>query len=209
MKQQEEAFKNGTMLPIMETFISLQGEGINTGTAAYFLRIGGCDVGCYWCDVKESWNAKMHPLVSVDEVITGMVSSGMKTVLVTGGEPLLYPLDYLCSQFKTHHIKRFLETSGSEKLSGEWEWICLSPKKNAPPVSEIYPQAHELKVIITEENDLIWAESEAQKVSKHCSLLLQPEWSKRNTVTPMLVNYIIEHPHWKLSIQAHKYINIP
>ncbi len=209
MKQQEEQFSSGKLLPVMEEFISLQGEGIKTGTAAYFLRVGGCDVGCYWCDVKESWDASLHPLVQTEDVISRIKESGMQTVLITGGEPLLYPMDYLCQQLKDIKVNRFLETSGSEKLSGEWEWICLSPKKNAPPFPEIYSKANELKVIITSPSDLAWAESEAKKVNPNCEILLQPEWSKRNEITPILVSYIIENNQWKLSLQAHKYINIP
>lgn len=199
----------GKMLPIMEEFYSLQGEGRNTGKAAYFIRVGGCDVGCYWCDVKESWNADNHALVDVDQVIKNALSVKAKAVVVTGGEPALYNMNYLTSQLKRQGVETFLETSGSEVITGMWDWICVSPKKNSPPlVSEII-KAHELKVIVSDESDFEWAEENAPKVRSDCYLYLQPEWSKIGIMMPKIIDYILEHPKWQISLQSHKYMNIP
>jgi len=199
----------GKMLPIMEEFYSLQGEGRNTGKAAYFIRVGGCDVGCYWCDVKESWNADNHALVDVDQVIKNALSVKAKAVVVTGGEPALYNMNYLTSQLKRQGVETFLETSGSEVITGMWDWICVSPKKNSPPlVSEII-KAHELKVIVSDESDFEWAEENAPKVRSDCYLYLQPEWSKIGIMMPKIIDYILEHPKWQISLQSHKYMHIP
>ena len=199
----------GKMLPIMEEFYSLQGEGRNTGKAAYFIRVGGCDVGCYWCDVKESWNADNHALVDVDQVIKNALSVKAKAVVVTGGEPALYNMNYLTSQLKRQGVETFLETSGSEVITGMWDWICVSPKKNSPPlVSEII-KAHELKVIVSDESDFEWAEENAPKVRSDCYLYLQPEWSKIGIMMPKIIDYILEDPKWQISLQSHEYMHIP
>lgn len=199
----------GKLLPLMEEFYSLQGEGTHTGVPAWFVRIGGCDVGCRWCDVKESWQAEFHPLTPTDEIVAHALDCPAKAVVVTGGEPLLYNMDYLCAKLKEHGIKTYLETSGSEKLSGKWDWICLSPKRNAPPLAEIFQQADELKVIIYDESDFDWAEANARFVAPSCRLLLQPEWSRYKTMIPHIVEYILTHPRWAVSLQAHKFMRIP
>ena len=207
--QEVALLKEGKLLPVMEEFYSLQGEGHNTGKAAYFLRIGGCDVGCSWCDVKESWNAELHPLVSTDTILQNILSCPAKAVVVTGGEPLQYNLDYICSLLKNNNIQTFLETSGSYQISGEWDWICLSPKRKSPPVNDVYQLANELKVIIHDESDIDWAEENANKITYETILLMQPEWSKRKEMIPLIVNYILKHPMWNISLQSHKYMNIP
>jgi len=201
--------KQGRMLPVMEEFYSIQGEGNNTGKAAYFLRIGGCDVGCRWCDIKESWNADLWPPSSTDAVIENIKRCPAKAVVVTGGEPLQYNLDYLCAELKKNNIETYLETSGSVALSGEWNWICLSPKKKSPPLPELYTKASELKVIIHEVSDLDWAEENAKYITNGAKLLLQPEWSKRKEMIPLIVEYILKNPKWNISLQSHKYMNIP
>lgn len=199
----------GITLPIMEEFYSLQGEGFHTGKAAYFLRIGGCDVGCSFCDVKESWNADLHPLVSVDKVIENILEYKANTVVITGGEPCLYNLSYLCEQISKHSIALHLETSGSEKLSGKWDWICFSPKKKTIIQPEFYEQANEMKVIIQQASDLLWAEENAHRILHPCELFLQPEWSQRDIILPQIIDYILKHPTWKISLQSHKYMRIP
>jgi organic radical activating enzyme len=199
----------GEMLPVMEEFYSLQGEGFYTGAAAYFLRVGGCDVGCNFCDVKESWNADIHPLVSVDEVAARIVEQKASCVVVTGGEPCLYNLNYLCRQLHKNNISIHLETSGSEKLSGTFDWICFSPKKETLIQPEFYEQANELKVIIEDETDFAWAEENAAKMNGKALLYLQPEWSKFDAVTSVIVDYILQNPKWKISLQSHKYMRIP
>lgn len=197
------------MLPLMEAFYSLQGEGTHTGKPAWFIRIGGCDVGCQWCDVKESWDASLHPLTRTDDIVSDAVACDAKMVVITGGEPLLYNLDYLCNRLHDGGCKTYLETSGSEKLSGTWDWICLSPKKNAPPLLENIGSANELKVIIQQSEDFDFAEKFAALVSKDCKLLLQPEWSKYQKNIQLIVDYILQHPKWSISIQAHKFMRIP
>jgi organic radical activating enzyme len=204
-----DPFENGKLLPIMEEFYSLQGEGYNTGKPAYFIRIGGCDVGCRWCDVKESWNRELHPLKNVDEVVKNAAMQPAKAVVITGGEPLIYNLDYICDKLKENNISTFLETSGSSKSSGVWDWICLSPKKNAPPYSELLLKANELKMIISDINDFEWAEENAEKVNNDCILYLQPEWSTSKLMMQVIVDYILKNPKWKISLQAHKYMRIP
>ncbi len=206
---QQQLLQQGKLLPLMEEFYSLQGEGFHTGKAAWFIRVGGCDVGCRWCDVKESWNADLHPLTPADEIVSRAAECPAKAVVVTGGEPLQYNMDYLCRQLHQHEIKTFLETSGSEKLSGSWDWVCLSPKRNSPPAPEILPMADELKVIIADENDFAWAEQNAALVKPGCKLLLQPEWSQYNRMIQPIVDYILQHPHWTISLQAHKFMRIP
>jgi 7-carboxy-7-deazaguanine synthase len=205
----KEIVKSGRYLPVMEEFYSLQGEGYNTGEAAYFLRVGGCDVGCHFCDVKESWDADLFPPKPVDEVIERALEFAGRSVIVTGGEPLMYNLDYLCAKLKENRFKIFLETSGSHPVSGIWDWICLSPKKNAAPLHEIYAKAHELKVIIYNQSDFDWAEENARVVSANCKLYLQPEWSNRGEMMPLIVEYVKNNPKWKISLQTHKYMRIP
>ncbi len=201
--------REGKVLPVMEEFYTLQGEGFNTGQAAYFIRVGGCDVGCKWCDVKESWNAGDFPPVSTDLVVTHAMAYPAKAIVVTGGEPLLYNMDYLCDELHRRGIRIFLETSGSQPLSGTWDWICLSPKKDAPPLNPVALLANELKVIIHDDTDFQWAEENSQLVSPSCILYLQPEWSRHEAMMPEIIRYIQEQPKWRISLQSHKYMHIP
>ena len=198
----------GEMLPLMEEFYTIQGEGFYKGTAAYFVRIGGCDVGCHWCDVKESWNAKTHPPTKIEQLVINAAKYS-DTIVVTGGEPLTWNMNPLTLALKEKGLKTHIETSGAYKLTGIWDWICLSPKKNKLPVGVIYEKANELKVIVYNKHDLIFAEEQAAKVNTNCILYLQPEWSVREKVTPLIVNYVMENPKWKVSLQTHKYLNIP
>ncbi len=196
------------MLPLMEEFYTIQGEGFHTGKAAYFIRIGGCDVGCHWCDVKESWNADLHPATET----IGIIENAKKfanTVVITGGEPLMWNLNFLTSELQKNNIKTHIETSGAYPLSGKWNWICLSPKKTKLPLQDIYPAAHELKIIINNMHDFKFAEEQAIKVSEYCELFLQAEWSKKEKITPIMVDYVLKNPKWKISLQTHKYLNIP
>ncbi len=198
----------GLMLPLMEEFYTIQGEGFHKGTAAYFIRIGGCDVGCHWCDVKESWNAAIHPPTPIDSIVNNATKFS-DTIVITGGEPLTWDMGPLTSALKVNNLKIHLETSGAYPLTGIWDWICLSPKKNKLPVGEIYDKAHELKAIIYNRHDLVFAEEQAALVNKDCILFLQPEWSVREKVIPWIVDYVMEHPKWRVSLQTHKYLNIP
>lgn len=204
-----DIYDNGRLLPVMEEFYSLQGEGFHTGTAAYFLRIGGCDIGCSWCDSKASWPFGAQPLINVDEVVARAFSYPAHAVVVTGGEPTLYPLQYLCDNLSKIGVRTFLETSGAYPLSGDWDWVCLSPKPQSPPAPANYQKANELKVIVEKSSDLIWAEENAILVGKECHLFLQPEWSRKNTMLEEIVRFIEANPRWRLSLQAHKYIGIP
>lgn len=199
----------GKLLPILEEFYSIQGEGFNTGQAAWFARIGGCDVGCRWCDVKESWNAESCPPVPADQIIRNASIYPAKSIVITGGEPLLYNLAYLTKGLHEMGIRIFLETSGSSQLTGEWDWICLSPKKESPPLMEIFEKASELKVIIEDLPDFDWAEENAVMVGDDCYLYLQPEWSISESMIPLIVKYIQAHPKWRISLQSHKYMHIP
>lgn len=202
-------FDGGKKLPLVEQFYTIQGEGYHTGKAAYFIRIGGCDVGCSWCDTKFSWNPSLHPLVPVKEILAPLLACPAAAVVVTGGEPLMVNLGHLTRQLKAHGIETFLETSGAYPLSGTWDWICLSPKKNAPPLEEIFPEAHELKMIIATGEDLDWAVENAKRVGNHCKLFLQPEWSNRETMLPVIIEFVKKHPQWMVSLQSHKYMRIP
>ena len=193
----------------MEAFYTLQGEGFHQGRAAYFIRLGGCDVGCVWCDVKESWDASVHPQQDIDEIVTTAASFPGRLAVVTGGEPLMHELTALTTALHKAGFETNIETSGSSPLSGNWNWICLSPKKFKPPLPEIVPMANELKVVIFNKHDFEWAEMYASQVSKDCKLYLQPEWDKAPVVTPLIVEYIKAHPEWELSLQVHKYINVP
>lgn len=201
--------EDGTLLPLMEEFYTIQGEGFNSGKAAYFIRLGGCDVGCHWCDVKESWDAELHPLTKADEIVEHADQFPGKAVVVTGGEPLLYNLDYLTKELKSKGISTFIETSGAYPLSGDWDWICLSPKKFKAPRPDIAPFAHELKVIVFNKSDFKWAEEYAELVSPSCKLYLQPEWSKSAEMTPLIIDYVMNNPRWEISLQTHKFLNIP
>ena len=193
----------------MEEFYTIQGEGYNTGKAAYFIRIGGCDVGCHWCDVKESWDANIHPLTPVEKIVENVLFYKAGSVVVTGGEPLIYNLDELTRQLKKNNIETFIETSGAYSMSGNWDWVCLSPKKTMAPLDEIYKQANELKLIVFNKHDFKWAEEQAARVDKDCYLYLQPEWSKHTLLLPEIIDYVKTHPKWMISLQTHKYMNIP
>ena len=203
-------FENdGRQLPVMEHFLSIQGEGNHTGLASYFIRIGGCDVGCHWCDVKESWDPQRHPLMPVDDLLE-KIPQHIDTVIITGGEPTLYNLEYLTRRLKEMNKIIHLETSGTGKVSGVFDWICLSPKKNELPLPDYYKKADELKIIIQNKTDFIFAEKQADLISNdECKLYLQPEWSQRDKMTPLIIEYVINHPYWLISLQTHKYLNIP
>ena len=207
-KEIQELIDTGEMLPLMEEFYTIQGEGAHTGTAAYFIRIGGCDVGCHWCDVKESWNAKLHPPTKTDAIVAN-AKKYSDTIVITGGEPLMWSLDYITSELRKNKMKTHIETSGAYSFSVEWDWFCLSPKKAKLPLAEIYPKADELKMIIYNMDDFRFAEEQALLVSKECKLFLQPEWSKRDKMIPIIVDYVMKNPKWKVSLQTHKYLEIP
>lgn len=194
----------------MEAFYTLQGEGVHTGKAAYFIRLGGCDVGCHWCDVKESWDALKHPIKSIEEIVKEAAAHPGRLAVITGGEPLMHNLDHLTSALKAAGFETNIETSGAHPLSGDFDWICLSPKKFKAPLPEIYAHANELKIIVFNKSDFEWAEEHAAKVDKqNCVLLLQPEWSKRAQMMPLIVDYVKANPKWKVSLQTHKYLDIP
>ncbi len=199
----------GDKLPLVEDFYTIQGEGFHTGKPAYFIRLGGCDVGCRWCDAKNTWNPKLYPPTPIEEVVQRATSCPAQAMVITGGEPLLYPLDKLTSALKSHKLKIFLETSGSQPFSGYFDWVCLSPKRQQPPLDEAFWRANELKVIIEKEEDLVWAEENAAKVGAECMLFLQPEWSVAESVVPFIVEYVKANPRWNVSIQTHKYMHIP
>ena len=200
---------DGTLLPLMEEFYTIQGEGFHSGKAAYFIRLGGCDVGCHWCDVKESWDAELHPLTAADQIVQNAEKFPGKAVVVTGGEPLIYNLDYLTAELQKRGIKTFIETSGAYPLSGSCDWICLSPKKFKSQRPDILPCAGELKVIVFNKSDFLWAEEHAVHVADTCKLYLQPEWSKNSEITPLIIEYVMQNPKWEISLQTHKYLNIP
>lgn len=193
----------------MEHFYTLQGEGFHQGRAAYFVRLGGCDVGCVWCDVKDSWSFDGHPMMPLDAIVNTIKASNTPLAVITGGEPLLHNLDELTAAIQKEGIATNIETSGSSPLSGSWDWICLSPKKFKAPLPEILPAANELKIIVYNQSDFAWGESFAARVSDTCKLYLQPEWSRTNAMTPLIVEYIKQNPKWELSLQIHKYINVP
>jgi 7-carboxy-7-deazaguanine synthase len=207
--QIENVLNNNHAYPVMESFYTLQGEGAHAGKAAYFIRLGGCDVGCIWCDVKESWDADKHPKLFVNQIVEEAKSHPGRMVVITGGEPLMHDLGPLTKALHAHGFTINIETSGAHPLSGELDWICLSPKKFKAPLPEILPLAHELKVVIYHKSDFAWAESFAGQVSKDCRLFLQPEWDKREQMTPLIIEYIHRHPQWQLSLQTHKYIGVP
>jgi 7-carboxy-7-deazaguanine synthase len=193
----------------MEDFYTIQGEGFYQGRAAYFLRLGGCDVGCVWCDVKESWDAGAHPLVSVEEMTARAAGSGAPVAVITGGEPVMYDLSVLTQKLKDSGLRTHIETSGVYPLTGIWDWVCFSPKKFKTPHSSIFEKADELKVIVFNKSDFAWAEDFASKVREHCKLFLQPEWSKEKEMLPLIIDYVKANPRWEVSLQIHKYMNIP
>ena len=193
----------------MERFYTLQGEGAYQGQAAYFIRLGGCDVGCVWCDVKESWDAAKHPSVEVKTIVNDAKAFDSRLAVVTGGEPLMHNCEPLTASLKHHGFQTNIETSGTHPLTGDWDWICFSPKKFKKPLSEFYERSGELKVVIYHRSDLQWAEEHRNQMHDKCLLYLQPEWSVREKITPLIIDYIKENPHWRLSLQSHKYVNIP
>ena len=197
-----------TSLPVMESFYTIQGEGFHQGRAAYFIRLGGCDVGCIWCDVKESWDATKHPLLAIEKLVENVKQTPAKLVVITGGEPLMHDLNFLTQKLQQAGFETNIETSGSSPLSGSWNWICLSPKKFKAPLPEVVPFANELKIIIFNKTDFKWAEEYAEQVSTSCKLYLQPEWTKSAEMMPLIVDYIMANPQWELSLQIHKYIGV-
>jgi 7-carboxy-7-deazaguanine synthase len=199
---------NITHLPVMENFYTIQGEGAYTGHASYFIRLAGCDVGCVWCDVKESWNVADHPLVAIDDLITETINVEAPIVIITGGEPLMHNLDTLTQKLHLQNKRTHIETSGSSPLSGTWDWICISPKKFKNALPEVLAAAHELKVVVYNKSDLAWAETFTTQVSANCKLYLQPEWNKSESILPLIISYIQENPKWNLSLQVHKWIGV-
>lgn len=195
-------------LPVMEMFPTIQGEGMHQGKAAYFVRLGGCDVGCPWCDVKDSWSFN-HPEIEVDEIVKNALNYESRLVVITGGEPLMHNLEDLTHKFQTKGFKTHIETSGAHPISGKWDWITLSPKKFKKPLDSIFEKASELKIIVYNKSDYAWAENMAQLVNKNCKLYLQPEWGKSKKVMPGIINYILKKPHWQISLQIHKFMDIP
>jgi len=198
-----------TSYPVMEMFYSLQGEGYHQGKAAFFIRLAGCDVGCVWCDVKDSWDASKHPVLSIEEIVNSALAHPGRLAIVTGGEPLLHQLDPLTTALKAAGFQTNIETSGSSPMSGDWDWVCLSPKKFKAPLAENLPLASELKVVVFNNSDFDWAEAHAKQVSPACKLYLQPEWDKSEQITPKVIDYIKANPQWELSAQLHKYIQVP
>ena len=196
-------------LPVMESFYSIQGEGFHSGKAAYFIRLAGCDVGCSWCDVKESWDSSLHPIKKVDELVTLAVQSISRIAIITGGEPLMHDLAPLTQQLMKNGFSTHIETSGAYEFSGTWNWICVSPKKFKNPTDEALKRADELKVVVYNRHDFIWAEQMAAKVSQECKLFLQPEWGKASKMTPEIISYVKDNPQWEISLQIHKYMDIP
>ncbi len=198
-----------TKLPIMESFYTLQGEGFHAGKAAYFIRLGGCDVGCIWCDVKESWDASIHPQISINQIVSDAKAFAGRLAVITGGEPLMYNLDELTNALKQAEFQTNIETSGAYPMSGSWDWVCFSPKKFKEAHPSIFEQANELKVIIYNKSDFVFAEKYAKVVNKKCELLLQPEWGKQDKMLPLMIDYVKENPKWRVSLQTHKFMNIP
>jgi 7-carboxy-7-deazaguanine synthase len=205
----QQEYEGEYTLPVMEHFYTIQGEGYHQGKAAYFIRLGGCDVGCVWCDVKDSWDADKHPKVSIKNLVDIVKKTPAKLVVITGGEPLMHNLDAFTTLLNEHGLQTNIETSGAHTLSGNWDWICLSPKKFKAPLPQILPVANELKIVIFNSSDFDWAEKYAAQVNSLCKLFLQPEWDKAAQVTPLIIEYIKQHPQWELSLQIHKYINVP
>ncbi len=197
------------LLPVMESFYTIQGEGFHQGKAAYFIRLAGCDVGCVWCDVKESWDKNLHPLQSINDIVTDAKKFPGRLAVITGGEPAMHNLEELTNDLHKEGFATNIETSGAHPLTGSWDWVCLSPKKFKAPLPGNLPLADELKVVIFNKSDFLWAEKYANLVSPQCKLYLQPEWDKADMITPSIIDYIKQHPQWDLSLQIHKYINVP
>ena len=208
-KTNNDIFDNGKKLPLVEQFYTVQGEGYYMGKPAYFIRVGGCDIGCSWCDTKFSWNPDFHKLESVDNIINKAKKLNVDTFVVTGGEPTTYDLNYLSEKLSENNILKHIETSGVYKLTGKWDWVCLSPKKHNSPLNDIFTLANELKVIISDESDFLWAEKNSKRVNSSCKLFLQPEWSKFEHIIPIIVDYVKNNPKWRISLQAHKFMHIP
>jgi len=208
-KEQEALYEEGKILPLMEHFYTIQGEGRFQGHAAYFIRLGGCDVGCVWCDVKESWDVEKHPMVAVEQIVEEAAKSPARLAVITGGEPLMHPLGALTQQLQAKGFKTHMETSGAHPYSGSFDWITFSPKKFKSPLPEIYGLAHELKVVVYNKSDFQWAESFAEKMNAECQLYLQPEWSKQQKMMPLIVEYVKQNPRWHISLQTHKFMDIP
>ena len=208
-EQTKTLVEKGEMLPLMEAFYTIQGEGFHSGKSAYFLRIGGCDVGCHWCDVKESWDSALHPPTHIEKMQESITPFSVETVVVTGGEPLMWNMQPLTDLLHLNGFQVHIETSGAYPLSGSFDWICLSPKKTMPPKPEVLAQADELKVIIHNKHDFKWAELHADQVKDSCCLYLQPEWSKASEMMEEIVRFVKENPKWSVSLQTHKYMNIP
>ncbi len=198
-----------TSLPVMESFYTLQGEGFHQGKAAYFIRLGGCNVGCVWCDVKDSWDASKHPERNIGDLVQEVMGTPTEIVVITGGEPLMYDLTELTAALQKQGYRTNIETSGAYPLSGSWNWICVSPKKFKAPLDDVLKHANELKVVIFNKSDFDWAERHAAMVPSDCKLYLQPEWEKSAQMTPLIIDYIKAHPKWELSLQIHKFINVP
>ncbi|TAE49362.1 MAG: 7-carboxy-7-deazaguanine synthase QueE [Cytophagales bacterium] len=196
-------------LPIMEAFYTLQGEGFFQGSAAYFIRLGGCDVGCVWCDVKDSWDASKHPLISISNIVDEAQKFPARLAVITGGEPLMYNLDDLTTHLKEKKFRTHIETSGAYTLTGTWDWICFSPKKFKKPLLEVAKKANELKVIVFNHSDFKFAEEWAKEVDENCMLFLQPEWDKSAQMLPLIIDYVKENPKWRITLQTHKFLNIP
>lgn len=205
----QNTLNSAQLLPVMEHFYTIQGEGYYQGHAAYFIRLGGCDVGCVWCDVKESWDADAHPKYSITEIVNWVINAQAPLAVITGGEPLLHNLDALTAALQAAGIKTNIETSGSSPLSGAWDWICVSPKKFKAPLADVVSKANELKVVVFNKTDFEWAEKHVVEVNKTCKLYLQPEWDKSVQVLPQIIEYVKLNPNWKISLQVHKYMNIP
>ncbi len=205
----EGLLDDGQKLPLVEDFYTIQGEGFHAGKPAYFIRLGGCDVGCRWCDAKYTWNPKLYPPIEIKEVIERTLQHPARAIVITGGEPLLYPLKPLTDRLRELNLEIFLETSGSHPFSGCFDWVCLSPKRQQPPLEEAFDRADELKVIIESDEDFAWAEENRRKVGRNCRLYLQPEWSRKEEMMERIVEYAKSHPEWSISIQIHKYMHIP
>ncbi len=208
-KTDTDLLDGGRKLPLVEDFYTIQGEGFHAGKPAYFIRLGGCDVGCRWCDAKYTWNPRLYPPVGIERIVGRATGCPARTIVITGGEPLLYPLGPLTGILRERGLEIFLETSGSHPFSGCFDWVCLSPKRQQPPLEEAYARADELKVIVEREEDFDWAEQNARRVRRSCRLYLQPEWSVAERMMPRIVEYAKEHPAWSISIQSHKYMRIP
>lgn len=208
MSNQNKIHTDG-MLPLMESFYTIQGEGSHSGKAAYFIRLAGCDVGCTWCDVKDSWDETAHPRIEVSKIVDSAIKSKSRLAVITGGEPLMYNLESLTQNLKSNGFQTHLETSGAHGLTGIWDWICLSPKKFKKPLQEAFDCADELKVIVYNKSDYLWAEEMAEKVTSECKLFLQPEWSKSKQMLPQLIEYVKDNPSWQISLQVHKFMDIP